>query len=238
MCALPAKRDQKEFSTFAILLLGLLLASIGAILGFLHLFSLEAEVFSSVAAYERSISSEDTPVASKPGEAFYMKGPQLRDRSWQVKRTQFLQGTDKSMSFSAAELNAWFAENFKPGKAPNSEDAMSLMLVPTNTPNIYIEGNEHIYVSLPADLLIFGKEIECMFFAKGQFNVGSAGMVFSIDRLNMNCASLPGLIAGNTLVNLLLSSYRDSDEYIAINEAMSQIAAVEVKGDRILLQRR
>ena len=235
MCALASK-EYKEPSKFGIYI-GRMMAGLGAFLGFLYLASLPAKSFSSVQAYEKAVGEQDSAAGLKPGEVYYLEGVTLRSRSWETVRKQFLEGSGDTVRLSSAELNAWFRSRFQPGQVPTGEDQPSIVMIP-GSPNIFLEGAEHVYLSLPVELIFYGTELDWVFFAKGHFAPTDGGARFVIERMHANSAPLPGLAAlSNSLVDFLLTAYSETDEFKAIREAWSGVKSVEVSGNSILLHR-
>ncbi len=236
MCALASK-EYKEPSKIGIFVIGLMMANMGAFLGFLYLATLPAQSFSSVQAYEQAMGESDPAFGPKPGEAYYLEGVTLRSRSWENGRKEFLDGSGDTVRISSAELNAWFRSRFQPGQAPAGEGQSGLFMIP-GSPNIFLDGPEHVYLSLPATIMFYGTELDWTFFAKAHFVSEGSGVRLVIERMNVNSAPIPGVAAfTNSLVDFLLTAYSEADEFKAIREAWSDVKSVEISGNSILLHR-
>ncbi|WP_269523216.1 hypothetical protein [Coraliomargarita parva] len=235
MSAALAKNAEKEPTLIGILILGVLMALIGSLLGFLCLASFPARAFSTPAETEEFVSSklDSYPM---PGDAYYMQGPELRTNSWVSKRLQALSGDPVTLQLTAGELNAWMGARFKPGNANELEGEANILVVP-GIPNFYTEG-QAMYISLPSQLLFYGLDLEFTAFAKGHFTSGPSPD-FIVDEFHVNSASVP-VQAGlaKKLGDFLVSAYSSSEEYLSLQGVWERVESLELKDGSIRLNLR
>ena len=234
---MSAAKKQKEEgpSLSGVVVSAILLALIGAFLGFLLLASVPPKSFKSVADLNDYL--EKNPEA-KLLDVSYFEGPVSRDRSWEQKREALLNGSATTVELTAAEINAWMSAKFrKPSAAPAGEDEAGIVILP-GVPNFFIDASEGVFLNLPTKVTIYGSAHDCMMIAQGHFSAGSQAE-FQMDALRVNDAAIPvvgGL--GGELVEALLQAYSQTDEFVAFQAAWKKVESVEVVADTIRLKLR
>ena len=116
-----AKTLKEEGPTLAgISVSAILLAFVGALLGFLYLASVPPTSFKSVADLNAYLEKTPEP---KLLDVSYFEGPVSRSRSWEQKREILLNGSANTVELTAGEINAWMSAKFrKPSAASAAED--------------------------------------------------------------------------------------------------------------------
>jgi hypothetical protein len=213
-----------------------MVAVLGAIIGIIYMTSFPALAMASPQEVTKFIEGkEGAPV--RPGEVFFFKGPIMRTTAWEATRTALLEGSDKTVDLTHAELNGWLSAKFKPGAAPTGEDSSGILIMP-GVPNIYIDADV-IHFSIPADLTIIGTRYACTVLGTGRIaDVGNV-LQFEIETVHIDSAKVPyvGLL-GIRIVDTLLKAYSSSAEFIAMQDAWSRVESFEQSRGVVRLQLR
>ena len=159
--------EEKDPSLAGVLLIGVILAGLGAFLGFLFLASVAPKSFKSVADLQNYLEKNPEP---KLLDRSYFEGPRSSGRSWEQKRDALLNGSATTVELSAGEINAWMAAKFrKPSSAPTGEDDSGIMIIP-GVPNFFIDATEGVFLNLPTEVTIYGSMNNCLIIAQGHFS--------------------------------------------------------------------
>ncbi len=233
---MPAIKNTEEQgpSVGGVLLCAVIVALIGALLGFLFLASVSPTSFKSVADLQAYLEKNPEP---KLLDISYFEGGISRARSWEQKRDALLNGSETTVEFTAGELNAWMSSNFRNSSpAVSGEDAPAIVILP-GVPNFFIDEKEGLFFNLPTNLTIYGSAHHCMIVVKGHFN--PAQPEFTMDALHANGAAIPILSGlGDQFVGALLQVYSQTDEFVAFQAAWEKVETVEIVGDTIRLKLR
>lgn len=230
------KTPKEEGPTLAgVFISAIIVALIGAFLGFLFLASESPTSFKSVADLKDHLEKNpDTKLL----DVTYFDGPISRSRSWEQKREALLNGSATTVELSAGEINAWMSAKFrKPSAAPSDDDEAGIVILP-GVPNFFIDASEGVFLNLPTEVTIYGDMHDCMMIAQGHFSEGSR-VSFEMDSLRVNDAAIPvfgGL--GKQVVETLLQAYSETDEFIAFQKAWEKVESVELVADTIRLKLR
>ncbi|ADE54145.1 hypothetical protein [Coraliomargarita akajimensis] len=228
------KSQEPEVSLSGVILMAAINLVIGGLLGFIFLSSMPAKLFSSVADLERFLEDSEQSEYPKPGEVYYIKGPEAKGRAWENKRNQFLQGDASELSISVAEINSWMASRFHAAKP--DENARGIVVAP-GTPNLSAEDAENIYISIPLDVMVYGKSYKKNFIATGDFMPG-VPLRFQLSSGYVDSAQLPSAAAAQSVLDRLMGAYRVTDEYKAIREAWQRVESVEIVDGALILKMR
>ncbi len=228
--------EEKDPSLAGIIFIGVILASLGAFLGFLFLASVAPKSYKSAAELQDYLEKNPEP---KLLEQSYFEGPISRSRSWEKKREVLLNGSDTMVELSAAEINAWMSAKFRQpsSSAPAGEKASDILILP-GVPNFFIDAAEGVFLNLPTEVTIYGSAHDCLIVAQGHFAAGPQA-VFQLDALRANDAAIPLLGGlGDQLVGALLQAYSQTDEFAAFQAAWQKVESVELVADTIRLKLR
>ena len=231
MCAKKIK-EKDEPTLGGAIIYGVLIALLGAILGFVFLASSPAIVYASVVDYENFLETDAAFEPAKPGDAYYFDVPSARGRGWEAKRDQILSGDPATVEISAGQLNAWMGAKFTPGEQKDSQVKSSVMITP-GIPKFFVAGEDALYVNLPIDLSVYDNKRKYTVFSKGHFSSGPS-VRFVIDELHVNCAVIPveGGVASK-FVGALISAYSATEEFDSIRAAFDQVESVELSGETL-----
>jgi hypothetical protein len=234
---MSAAKNLKEDgpSVAGVFVTAVLLAGVGAFLGFLFLASVSPKAFKSVADLQDYLEKR---TEAKLLDQTYLEGPVARGRSWEQKREALLNGSDTTVELSAGEINAWMSAKFrKPGAAPTGEEAEGILILP-GVPNFFIDAREGFFFNLPTEVTIYGSAHNCVIIAQGHFSAGPQ-VAFQMDALHVNDAAIPVLGGlGDKLVGALLQAYSQTDEFVAFQKAWQKVESVELVADTIHLKLR
>ncbi|HAV12209.1 MAG TPA: hypothetical protein DCX06_01765 [Opitutae bacterium] len=219
------KKTSDDPSVFAAYFYGLLVAMFGALLGAYYMASFPALAFNQNLEIEKFNEGKAGRLAA-PGDLYYMEGPLLRTRAWEAKRQALIGGQPGVVDLNHAELNAWLAAKFRPAEAPEEGEAPSVLVIP-GVPNVYF-AEEIVYISLPTEIIVFGKSHEHTIVAIGRIENQDTTAAFNILNLRIDNAVMPLVNQlGPHLIGTLLKAYAGSDEFISIQEAWSRVESVE-----------
>lgn len=218
------KTDAAEVSLSSVVVMACFNLIFGGVLGFVFLSSIPAKAFASVEELESFQAENSQAQYPKPGQVYHLKGADSRSKTWENKRSLFLQGTANELTVSVAEINTWFAARFHAAKPdPNTS---GVLLVP-GTPNLSAEDADNVYLSLPLELIINGRSFSKTVFVKGSFMPG-VPVRFEVERGYVNSAQLPTPAVASALMDTLMDAYRVSDEYQAMSDTWQRVESVEV----------
>lgn len=222
-------------SLASVVVSAVILAGIGAFLGFLLLVSVPPQSYKSVAALQDYLEKKTEP---KLLDTSYFEGPVSRGRSWEQKREALLNGSDTTVELSAGEINAWMSAKFRqPRAAPKGEEETNILILP-GVPNFFIDAAEGFFLNLPTEVTIYGSAHNCLMIAQGHFSAGPQ-VAFQMDALHLNDAAIPVLGGlGDQLVATLLQAYSQTDEFLAFQKAWQKVESVELVADTIRLKLR
>ena len=224
-----AKTLKEEGPTLAgISVSAILLAFVGALLGFLYLASVPPTSFKSVADLNAYLEKTPEP---KLLDVSYFEGPVSRSRSWEQKREILLNGSANTVELTAGEINAWMSAKFrKPSAASAAEDEAGIVILP-GVPNFFIDASAGVFFNLPTEVSIYGSTHERMVIAQGHFSTGPQ-VQFKMSTLRVNDAVIPVFAGlGKQLVQKLLQAYSETDEFVACQKAWEKVESVELVGD-------
>lgn len=226
------KVEDKEASLSGIILMGAIVAGIGAFLGFLFLASETPKSYKSVAELETYLKKNpDLELLDRS----YFKGPVANGRSWEQKRDVLLNGSNTTVEFSAGEINAWMVAKFRqPKPESNGEGESGVTLIP-GVPNCFIDATEGFFFNLPTKASVYGDLHDCTIVVAGHFSAGPL-VTFEMDSIRVNNAAVP--LIGDQLVEALLSAYAKTDEFVAVQGAWQKVESVELVADSIRLKLR
>ena len=232
-----AENLKEEGPTLAgVVVSAVILAGIGALLGFLLLVSVPPQSYKSVAALQDYLEKNSEP---KLLDTSYFEGPVSRGRSWEQKREALLNGSNTTVELSAGEINAWMSAKFRqPRAAPKGEEEETDILILPGVPNFFIDAAEGFFLNLPTEVTIYGSARNCLMIAQGHFSAGPQ-VAFQMDALHVNDAAIPVLGGlGDQLVATLLQAYSQADEFLALQKAWQKVESVELVADTIRLKLR
>ncbi|MFQ3225862.1 MAG: hypothetical protein ACI8Z5_002129 [Lentimonas sp.] len=223
--------EEKEDSLVGLFFLGVLMALLGAVLGFMFLASVEPKSYKSVADLQAYLEKN---TETNLLEMSYFEGPISRSRSWEQKREALLNGSATSVELTSGEVNAWMAAKFRKSSSNPAGDKVIL----PGVPNFFIDADEGFFLNLPTDVTIYGSAHKWMVVAQGHFSAGGQ-VEFQMDALHVNDAAIP-VVGGlaDHFVGALLQAYAETDEFIAFQEAWTTVESVELVGDTIRLKLR
>ena len=231
MCAYE-KADSKSPSLFGVAFFALLIALVGALSGFTLLASLSPEPFSSVADYKSDLEKNPEQDISS---SHYFRGYSVGDRKWVSKRRTLLIAEDATVELKDSEINAWIIDKFKKPEVSFSErDRPKLYIVP-GLPNCFIDSAEGVHFNMLLEIVVFGKQIDCLLIGKGHF-AEEDPVEFHLSRLRLNGALIPfpEKLHGPLLGSLLKPLY-ESDEFVSLKEAWKKVDSVELVENGIRL---
>jgi hypothetical protein len=231
-----AKTPKEEGPTLVgIFVSTVLLALVGALLGFFYLASVPPTAFKSVADLNAYLEKNPEP---KLLDVSYFEGPVSRSRSWEQKREALLNGSATTVELTAGEINAWMSAKFrKPSAAPAAEDETGIVILP-GVPNFFIDASVGFFFNLPTEVTLYGSTHDCMVIAQGHFSTGPQ-VQFQISGLRVNDAAVPVIAGlGKQLVQALLQAYSQTDEFVALQKVWEKVVSVELVADTIRLKLR
>jgi len=218
-------------SLIGVFFCAILVAFVGAVSGFLLLLSASPAPFDSVADYE---SAKEESVG-KPTllDAYYYRGSEAEGDSWMAKRETLLTGSNTTVEFTDAELNAWITEIFsKLSTASTLEQKPDIYIAP-GQPNFFIDPVEGLSFSLLLELFTFKKKHSCILICKGGFS-GEDSTRFEPTSLRFNEAVVPSPVGLKTrLLSEVLETFGEIDELIELEKAWEKVESVELVENQI-----
>lgn len=229
-----AENKDKDFSLFLSLAYAGMMASLGLLLGMLYLLSFPLKGYASLQERDKALEGRETQAPS-PADAFYLEGPTLRNRTWEAKRGQLIQGGAPSVTLTPGEINAWFEAKFRPGKSAKDTETTGLSLEP-DIPNLGLSEAGVVYLNLPSKISGYGLDGDYVLSAQVQFTPGPGpGLV--VDRMQIGGAVVPlPEVLGARLISAIMASYSQTEEYSALNKAWDRVQTVEIAPDGLILK--
>jgi len=231
-----AKTPKEEGPTLTgISVSAVLLAFVGALLGFLYLASVPPTSFKSVADLNAYLEKKPE---LKLLDVSYFEGPVSRSRSWEQKREALLNSGATTVELTAGEINAWMLAKFRqPSAASTAEDQTGIVIQP-GVPNFFIDAAVGVFFNVPTEVSIYGSTHDRMMIAQGHFSAGPQ-VQFQISALRVNDAAIPVIAGlGKQLFQVLLQAYSETDEFVACQKAWEKVESVELVADTIRLKLR
>jgi hypothetical protein len=226
-----AKTAKKGPTVAGIFVAAVLMALVGALLGFLCLASVPPTPFKSVADLNAYL---ELPTELKLLDRSYFEGPVSSSRRWEQKREALLNGSATTVELTAGEINAWMSAKFrKPRAASAAEGATGIVILP-GVPNFFIGASVGFFLNLPTEVTIYGSAHDRMMIAPRHFSAGPQ-VQFQMSALRVNDAAVP-VIAG--LGKQLLQAYSQTDEFVASQQVWEKVESVELVAGTMRLKLR
>jgi hypothetical protein len=225
------KTEMKDPSLFGVAFCAIQVALIGALSGFTLLASISPEPFSSVAEYESDLEGNPQQTLI---DAHYFRGARLSPGEWIQKREILLTANNTTVVLTNSEINSWIANKFKKPQPSFSQEEQPNLLVMPGLPNFFIDATQGIHFSMPLEIVVFGKQIDCLLIGEGSF-LGEDTIEFHLSGLSINGAAIP---FPEELRDHLLDpfeSFYENDEFIALKEAWGKVDSVELSDNEIRL---
>ena len=230
---MSAATTEKTPSIFWVYFFGVFTALLGAFLGFAYLASFSAQAFSSEAEYTASLEKTEEPSpASKPGDAYYIKGGILASGSWEPKRAQLATPGPQSVSLRAEEINAWMAARFRSASPSGEGGGEGIMIVP-GVPNVAFTDEGVMYLNVPAEISAYGARGDFMITA--QCSVSEGGLEFHTVRVRSADVPLPNLL-GAKLMDVLSQGYQSTEDYQIISDAFARADSIMLEENSLVVQ--
>lgn len=231
MCAYE-KADMKGPSLFGVAFFAILIALVGALSGFILLASISPGPFGSVSEYESYLEKNPEQDISS---LHYFRGYSAGNRDWVSKRRTLLTAEDTSVELKDSEINAWITDKFKKPQALFSGgDEPKLYVVP-GLPNCFIDPAEGIHFNMLLEIVVFGKQMDCLLIGKGHFS-GEEPVEFHLSELRLNGALIPfSEKLHDLLLDSLFKSLYESDEFVALKKAWEKVDSIELVENGIRL---
>ncbi|WPJ95542.1 hypothetical protein SH580_19170 [Coraliomargarita algicola] len=220
-----------------------LMALLGALLGFGYMLAFPAKAFGSQAEYETSLADSSkkpskaakADLGPKPGDAYYIEGAVLSSRSWEAKRASLSMEGAQSVEISTGEINAWMAAKFRPGQSASENDEEANLLIVPGVPNVGIVGDGQFYLNVPTTITAFGASDDFTISVLCELNASQP----KIRSVNVRSAKVPmPQLLGARLLAVLSQGYAATEEYQIISEAFARADSVEVVGDQFVFKLR
>ncbi len=226
--------SDKDPSIFGVIFYAVIMALIGALSGFVVLASISPESYGSIAEYESDLGENPEPTLLNP---YYFEGFTSVKNSWGIKRQILLTANETTLELTDAEINAWLTEKFGYLKIPFSGEGKSKIAIVPGLPNVFIGKTECIHFHIPLEVLIMDRKIDhFLLIGKGYFSDGDPTK-FNLSSLSLNAAAIPLVEKiGAYLVDTLLESIYQDDEFITVKEAWGKVSSLEVIEDGIRLK--
>ncbi|PXA03970.1 hypothetical protein DDZ13_10050 [Coraliomargarita sinensis] len=228
-----SKKEKSEPSHWPVYLYGAAMAFLGMLLGIIYMMSFPLKGYSSLEERKVEMEARESldPV---PGDAFYIEGPTLRSRTWELKRKELIEGTAQTITLSPGEINAWFGANFRSSVPVTEEESSGLTLVP-DVPNLGISEEGTLYLNLPSDITGYGLDGDYVLSAQARYSRGTP-VKLVVDRLQVGGAAipLPGQL-GAQMVSKVIKGFSAAEEYKVIREAWDRVQSVEIKNGELVL---
>ena len=260
--------SQKTPTALGVTFYAVLMALLGAILGFVYMVSFSAQAFASQAEYEASLledategeasgASEPTREGDesagetaggtlgfkhsgpKPGDAYYIEGEVLGSRTWEAKRAQLMSAGNQTVRLSVGEINAWMASKFITVEAAGAE----LSEEEEKASLLIMPGSPNVGIADSQEFFINLPTTLSSFGSSGDFTVSvrcamDAARVKLLS-VNVRSAKVPFPgLLGAKLLGFLMKSYKSTEEYQIISAALARAESIEVAGDEFVLELR
>jgi len=226
-------KEKSEHSQVFVYLYAVAMAGIGVFLGILYLLSYPLTAYASMDERAQALEARESldPI---PGGGFYIEGSTLRSRSWEAKRQQLIDGSARTITVTAGEINAWFENKFRSSAPAADDESKGLTLVP-EIPNLGISEEGTIYLNLPADITGYGLDGDYVLSARVRYKTGAPASLV-VDRLQIAGAAIPfpGQL-GAQFVSTVIEAFSGAEEYGVIREAWSRVESVEALNGALVL---
>lgn len=212
-------------------LLALLMAYIGAALGFFYLASIPAQAYTEKSSLRDDLSADGNPPYSKPGDAFYFTAPVSRDNSWERRVDELKQPGAREVMITAGEINGWLSAGLgRLAWASNIDDA-GIVITP-GVPNVAIVEDFGMYINLPFSMSIFGSKQELTLTTVGYPSTRG----FVMESVSLGNAKIPAArLLGPTVAKALIKAYRSTEEYQLMRDVIERAQAVALEAGAVRL---
>ena len=181
------KPQEKGPSLLGILLGGWMMVWIGVLAGILFMATHPIQGFSSQQELDRYLEKEDLPEI-RPGEVYYIEGPDRSSVSWNNLRKQILDGASGEVELPAGAFNNWLSASFKIGRP--DDDAVSGILLLPGLPKLSSLKTGEIFLSIPLEFTVYGSSYDRTYVAIGHIEAGDSPR-FVLDKIQLDCAAIP-----------------------------------------------
>lgn len=220
------KKREAEGNLAASIILGLLTAVVGALLG---IFSLAVQPVAEV----REMPAEEN---IKEDTVYFIMGKDNRV-PYKRKETAFVEGKTGQISLSEADLNNWAADTFKFSKPkPEEGESSNMILLTPSSPSFRI-ADSVLQVSMNVEVEAFGKKRKMKYFSKGDFTNTGMGYAFTPHVTYMGSAQLPPVGVASLIGDRLLDIFKQTERYPEFQKAWSSLSNVRLEGDQLILVR-
>lgn len=229
---LSPPKEKSEDSRLLVFLYAVVMAAFGVFLGMIYLMSFPLEAYSSLKERGEALEGRESldPI---PGDAFYIEGPILRTRGWELKREQFINGSAGTIRVSPGEINAWFASNFR-AATPSTEKAKSDFTLSPKVPNLGFSEAGTVYLNLPADISVYGIDGHYVLSAHVRYAEGAPARLV-VEHLRIAGARIPfPRVLGSRIVSRIVKGFSSAEEYILISKAWNRVESVEFGENELL----
>jgi hypothetical protein len=218
--------NKSEPSRFFVFFYALVFCGFGLLLGVAYMMSFPLKVYSNLEERAAALEGRKS-LDSVPGDAFYIEGPTLRNRAWERKREQFLNGGATSLRVTPGEVNAWFAAKFRSANTETGEEESGLTLIPS-LPSIGVSEEGTLYLNLPAKIKGYGMDGDHVLSARARYASGAPAKLL-VEHLQIGGAAvpLPGVL-GSRIVSKIIRGFSTAEEYALIREAWKRVESVEI----------
>lgn len=220
------KKSKAPKSVKVVLVLGLLAALGGAILGFMSLVTQPVTELRSA------------PEELDPASVYYIKGPNSNSSRWRTVRAEIFKGSAGKLEVSDGDLNSWASAMFTPsqlkpvaavdGESTPSAPSLFGLKMSVSGVNFRIVDDElqmAAYLEFPS--LAPGKRIA--YQALGSFQTGSKGPRFKARKITLGRASLSSVpVVGGIVNRRLVSQFEVAPEWGALAEVWADVAAIDI----------
>lgn len=226
----------KKTSEPSVLFIGIyacLMVWFGVMLGFVALMLFSLKAYASEQEHEKAIEGREF-AHMMPGDAYYIEGPISRSPSWEAKRQQLIDGSEKTIRISVGEVNAWLDAKFRVVATQQDEEARGLVIEP-DRPNVGISQTGVIYLNLPTKLRGYGLDGKYVLSARVRYKDGAPASLV-IDRLQIAGASVPfPRFIGAGIASRLMTAFSSAQEYSVLVQAWQQVQSVEASDSAFIL---
>lgn len=184
---------------------------------------------------------KELPKEPELGAVYFLQGATDpgKARQWMRKRQMLGEGGKADISFNEEELNAWIASVMpeappKPkaaAKEGDKGDASGLAVV-MGRPNFRIRDGV-LQIGVPTTINAFGLSLSVIFQARGHFEKGADGYVFTDDELyvgSLPTHRVPGL--NQLIVNRVMAAEQIPED---LSTAWRKLSLVAVEGSELHL---
>lgn len=219
------KKSASEGSVAGSIVLGVISAAVGALLGIVSL--------STVSVTE--VRDLPPPDKIEPDTIYYVSGKE-RGGSYDSKERAFLEGRPGAIRLAEADLNRWASNTFKFAKPKPGEEAGGLLTMRPSAPNFRIADGK-LHIGMMVETVAFGESKKIRFQTEGEFVSSGGEYVFQPRSTYLGSAHLPPAGFASMVSSMLLSPFRQSEQYTALSEAWRGLSQVAIDGDTLVLVR-